>query len=110
MNKKYRVRNSDEFLEIIKYKHFYVCPSFTIYVKPRKEDHARIGLSVGKKMGKAHIRNRIKRQLRMMCTEIYSFDEDFDTIILVRPGYEKENYGNNKKYLESLHKKVKIYR
>lgn len=110
MKKEVRVRKSEEFVEIMKYKRFYSCPSFTLYVKPRKEDHARIGLSVGKKLGKAHVRNKIKRQVRMMCQEIYDFDENFDSIILVRAGYLKENYRNNKKVLETLHKKVKIYK
>lgn len=108
MKKEYRVRKSEEFAEIMKYKKFYACPSFTLYVKSRKEDHPRIGLSVGKKLGKAHVRNKIKRQVRMMVLETYSFEEKFDTIILVRQGYLVENYRNNKKCLESLIKKVKI--
>lgn len=104
----YRVRKSEEFLEIMKYKRFYANPAFTLYVKPRKEDHPRIGLSVGKKIGKAHVRNKVKRQIRMMVQEIYDFDENFDSIILVRGQYSEENYRNNKKRLETLYKKVKI--
>lgn len=110
VKKTYRIRKSEEFAEIMKYKKFYACPSFTLYVKPRKEDNARFGLSVGKKIGKAHMRNKVKRQVRMMCQEIFTFEENFDGIILVREGYLKENYRNNKKLLESLVKKVKIYR
>ena len=41
MKKEYRVKKSQEFAEIMNYKKFYTCPSFAIYVKPRKEDHAR---------------------------------------------------------------------
>ena len=108
MKREYRVRKNDEFPDIMNYKRFYFCPSFTLYIKPRKEDHARIGISGGKKLGKAHIRNKVKRQVRMMCTEIYNFDEKFDSIILVRQNYLKENYQKNKKCLETLYKKVKI--
>ena len=55
-----------------------------------------------------HICNKIKRQVRMMVQDIYSFEEKFDTIILVRVKYHEENYINNKKLLERLVKKVKI--
>ena len=44
----------------------------------------------------------------MMVQEIYTFEENFDTIILVRVKYHEENYINNKKLLERLVKKVKI--
>lgn len=108
MKKEYRVKKSDEFAEIMKYKKFYTCPSFVIYVKSRKENHARVGISVGKKLGNAVVRNKIKRQVRMMIQDIYNFEEEFDTIILIRIKYHEENYGNNKKLLERLVKKVKI--
>ena len=108
MKKQFRIKKSEEFAEIMGAKKFYTCPSFVIYVKPRKEDHARVGISVGKKMGKAVVRNKIKRQVRMMVQDIYSFEEKFDTIILVRVKYHEENYINNKKLLERLVKKVKI--
>ena len=74
----------------------------------KKEEHARVGISVGKKLGKAVQRNKIKRQVRMMVQEIYDFSENFDTIILVRVKYKEESYLNNKKLLERLVKKVKI--
>ena len=108
MKKEFRVKDTREFSEIMKYKRFYSSPSFVIYVKPRKMDHARVGLSVGKKMGNAVVRNKVKRQVRSMVREIYTFDENFDTIILARVKYHEENYTNNKKVLERLVKKVKI--
>ncbi len=108
MKKQFRVKDTREFAEIMNYKRFYSSPSFVIYVKPRKEEYARVGISAGKKLGKAVIRNKVKRQVRMMVQDIYSFEENFDTIILVRVKYHEENFANNKKLLERLVKKVKI--
>ena len=108
MKKKYRVCKNHEFSAIMKKKQFYACPAFVIYVKPRALDHARVGISVGKKLGNAVQRNRVKRQVRMMVDEIYDFNEEFDTVLIVRPKYDCENYLNNKKSLERLKKKVKI--
>ena len=108
MRKNYRIRKSQEFSEIIKNKHFYSSSVMTIYVREKKEDVCRIGISVKKKIGNAVVRNKVKRQVRMMVQELYTFDENFDTIILVRVKYHEENFANNKKLLERLVKKVKI--
>lgn len=108
MKKQFRIKKTQEFASIMQYKNYYASPSFTIYVKPREEENARVGISVGKKLGNAVIRNKIKRQVRMMCQEIFTFEEKFDTIILVRIKYNEESYINNKKCLERLVKKVKI--
>ncbi len=108
MKKQFRIKDTREFSQIMNCKQFYVSPSMVIYVKKRKEDWARVGLSVGKRMGNAVVRNKIKRQIREMVHELYTFDEEFDTIILVREQYRTENYINNKKCLERLLKKVKI--
>ena len=108
MRKELRIKKSQEFSDIIKYKRFYSSPVMTIYVKPKAQDVNRVGLSVGKKVGNAVIRNKVKRQLRMMVQEIYTFEENFDTIILVRSKFVEESYDSNKKVLEMLLKKVKI--
>lgn len=108
MKKEYRIKKSEEFSEIMRARNFYSSPVMTIYVKKKKEERNRVGLSVGKKVGNAVIRNKVKRQLRMMVQEIYTFDEKFDTIILVRDKFIQESYESNKKVLEMLLKKVKI--
>lgn len=40
---------------------------------------------VGKKLGNAVVRNKIKRQVRSMVDDCFDFNEAFDTIIIVRP-------------------------
>ena len=108
MKKKFRVKKAGEFQTIIQHKKFVSCPSFVLYVMERKEDHSRIGISVGKKLGNAVIRNKIKRQVRMMFQEVHDFDDNFDGILIVRQKYLDQSYENNKKDLERLIKKVKI--
>ena len=108
MRKELRIKKSQEFSSILQYKRFYSSPVMTIYVKPKALEQNRVGLSVGKKLVNAVIRNKDKRQLRMMVQETYTFEENFDTIILVRPKFVEESYISNKKVLETLLKKVKI--
>lgn len=108
MKKKFRVKKTEEFQKIISHKKYYSCPSFVLYVASRKEDNSRIGISVGKKLGNAVVRNKIKRQVRMMFQECYDFDVDFDGILIIRQKFSLQSYAENKKDLESLIKKVKI--
>ena len=97
MKKKYRVKKAGEFQTIIEHRKFVSCPSFVLYVKARKEEHSRIGISVGKKLGNAVVRNKTKRQVRMMFQEIYDFDENFDGILIVRKKFLEQSYSDNKK-------------
>lgn len=108
MRKEYRVRKNEEFADIMKHKRYLTSHAFVLYFKKKKENNARIGISVSKKLGNAVVRNKIKRQVRMMVQQMYHFQEDFDTIIIVRIKYKEENYENNKKDLERLYKKVRI--
>lgn len=108
MKKEFRIKKSQEFSEIMNAKRFYTCPAFVIYVKPKKLDHARVGISVGKKIGNAVMRNKVKRQVRMMLQELFDFNGFFDMILLVRVKYLEESYNTNKNCLEKLLKKVKI--
>ncbi|MFV0381065.1 MAG: ribonuclease P protein component [Breznakia sp.] len=108
MKKKYRIKSSIEFTSIIKYKNFYHREGIVLYVKPKKEVCSRIGITVKNKVGNAVIRNKVKRQIRMMVKEIYKFDEEFDSILLIKEKYLKNSYENNKNNLERLYKQVKI--
>ena len=47
-------------------------PYLVLYARRNREDINRVGITVSKKLGKAHIRNRIRRRLR----EIYRLNED----------------------------------
>lgn len=103
-----RVKKNEEFQDIIKLKRFVACPSFALYVKPKTGKYSRFGISCGKKMGNAVVRNKIKRQCRCMLRELDSGSYRFDGILMVRQGYQKFSYQDNKKHLESTLKKVKI--
>jgi ribonuclease P protein component len=108
MKKQFRVRNAQEFQSIISSKKFSANQSFVIYYKNKKEEQARVGISVGKKLGKATDRNVIKRQVRMMFQELLENPLDKDMICIIRAGYKMHSYKENKKLLENLVFKVNI--
>lgn len=107
MKKKYRVCKNYEFSSIIGRKHYIASSSFVCYYEERKEEeHARVGISVGKKLGNAVKRNKVKRQVRSMVDHLFDFQEGYDLILIVRPHYAHQSYAQNEK--ELLKNKARI--
>ena len=56
-----------------------------LYARKNRLDHNRVGITVSKKLGKAHIRNRVRRRFR----EVYRLHEEaflpgWDIVIVAR--------------------------
>lgn len=103
MKKKNRIRKAEEFQSVIHNGKKYVNRSFVFYAMPRKEEEARIGISLSKKIGHAVDRNLYKRQVRMMCQETIDFNSyQIDGVFILRFGYKSLSYEENKKNLKKL--------
>ena len=107
MRKNYRIRKSQEFSEIIKNKHFYSSSVMTIYVREKKEDVCRIGISVKKKIGNAVVRNKLKRQLRSIISK-NDYQNNFNCIIILGKGILAKNYQQMDNNLQDAFKKLNI--
>lgn len=107
MDKLHRVRKNEDFQTIIKDKKSVANSRFVVYYKSNNLNLLRVGISVCKKLGKAVIRNKIKRQVRMMAREVFDFNQSLDLVIIVRKNFLDYDYLNNKKELEYLRDKVK---
>jgi len=109
MKKEYRVKRNEEFQKIIAKHHSHANGSFVLYVNKANEQHARVGISVSKKLGNAVVRNKIKRQIREMIKHVVDFEScDKDLIVIARMGYLNLSFWDNEKNLENLYKKVII--
>ena len=103
MKKEYRIKKNQEFQSIIDAGKKKSNDSFVAYYQPKKDDQARVGITLSKKMGNAVERNHYKRQVRMMCQEILDFQSyPNDIILIVRKGYKNNRYSHNKNNLEKL--------
>lgn len=107
MEKKLRIKRSEEFQKIIENKKSDLNKEFVIYHQVKAMDNSRAGISVGKKLGNAVFRNKAKRQVRMMLQEILLEENySFDCVIIVRHKYFKQDYATNLHSLRKLFKTI----
>lgn len=107
MEKKYRLLKNQHFKNVISEGKNISNGQFFIYYMNREDfGTIRIGISVGKKLVRfAFARNRIKRQIRGMLTDIKK-DWAVDIVIMIRKKYLFNTYEENLSSL--LHLLMKI--
>ncbi|WP_455684460.1 ribonuclease P protein component [Thomasclavelia sp.] len=106
MKKEYRVKKNEDFSHIIKQKQSLANRSFIIYYLKNDLKHARIGISVSKKLGNAVVRNKIKRQVRVIIQQTIDFNDNYDYIVIVRNKYLDLDFKSNLDELKYLYKKI----
>lgn len=87
MKKTYRIKQEKEFQAVMNTRDSYANRNLILFIKPHNMyKHFRVGFSVGKKVGNAVCRNRIKRQLR---ASVYRLKDelptDLDFVLIARP-------------------------
>lgn len=87
------VRNSRDFDRIIAKGRYVKNNEFVIYYDENLTGNNRFGISVGKKIGNAVIRNYYKRIIRNICDSqknLYSNSKDY--IIILRKGCQEKSF------------------
>lgn len=107
MKKQYRIKKTEEFQKIIKKHPYSANKEYVVYYRNKQEQTSRFGISVGKKLGNAVLRNKVKRQVRNILSESIK-DNDYknDYIIIVRNKFLKNDFKTNKKSLLYLLNKI----
>lgn len=86
MKKKDRIKKESEFRKIIQKKDSYANRNLIVYINEKEGKHYRVGLSVGKKVGNAVQRNRVKRLLRQSLMNLSpKISDHYEFILIARP-------------------------
>ncbi|MBR3618027.1 MAG: ribonuclease P protein component [Acholeplasmatales bacterium] len=110
MKKQYRVKKNQEIELILKNKKYSSNQYFTLYKRTNPEtSHFRYAISVGKKIGNAVLRNKIKRQVTAIIDNLnLNLDSNTDVFIIVRPKVLEIDFNTMKSQLEYLFNKQKL--
>jgi ribonuclease P protein component len=85
------LKNSRDFDRIIKNNKPYKYKDYIIFIERNTNDVHKFGLSVGKKIGNAVNRNKVKRQLKSIIDK-KDYQNNFNCIIIVGKGINEKTF------------------
>ena len=101
------VKKNSDYNRIIKNNKPFKYKDYIIYIDKKEPSIYKFGFSVGKKIGNAVIRNRIKRQIKEIVSQ-NDYKNDFDCIIIVGKGILKLSFNEMSENLNFALKKLNL--
>ncbi|MDZ7836052.1 MAG: ribonuclease P protein component [Alkalibacterium sp.] len=112
MKKAWRVKTEADFQKVFHQGQSMANRQFVVYsIAKEGQTHFRAGLSVGKKMGNAVMRNAIKRKIRHCLIEFDQQDlirQDIDFIVIARKPVSEMDYHEVRKSLLHVFDRAQI--
>ena len=110
MKKSQRIKKNEDFQTVFKKGKSFANRQFVVYCLEKKEQQDfRIGLSVGKKVGNAVMRNQVKRYIRQAFLELKEDVKDgYDYVIIARIPAATLDFHEAKKSMEHVLKVAKV--
>lgn len=109
MKKENILKESYNFNRIINAFKPYKYKDYVIYIERVNQDNYKFGFSVGKKIGNAVIRNKIKRQLKSIVDKKV-YQKNFNCIIIVGKGILNRKYDEMQFNLLKAFENLDIYK
>ena len=107
VNKEHIVKNNIDFQRIIKNNRPYKYKEYILYIEKSNNNNYRFGFSVGKKIGSAVVRNKIKRQLKHIVAK-KDYQKSFNCIIIVNSNILNKSYHEMEQDLNLVLKKLEL--
>ena len=101
------VKKNLDFERIIKNSKPYKFRDYIIYLDNKTNNLNKFGISVGKKVGKAYLRNRIKRQIKTIIDK-NKYENGFNCIIIVGKKIIERSYDEMAENLQTALKHLNI--
>ncbi|MGL5255568.1 MAG: ribonuclease P protein component [Proteocatella sp.] len=106
-----RLKKDSDFKRVYNKGKSYGCKNLVLYYLPNGTDEFRVGFSISKKVGKAVVRNRIRRYLKESLIYYSPEGRGMDLIFIARVAAKESDFFDVKKSMGYLFKKtgLKIY-
>ena len=101
------VKENRDYNRIIKENKPFKYKDYVIYIDKKEPSIYKFGFSVGKKVGNAVTRNRVKRQIKAIVSQNH-YKNDFDCIIIVGKGILSRNFEEMRDNLNFALKKLNL--
>lgn len=110
MMKTVSIKRNYEFMRAYKKGKFFVGKFITLYIIKNNSSSNRLGITVGKKIGKSVTRNRIKRLIRenYRLLEVYTAD-GYDYVFVSRSSEKMPDFFDIKKEMKFLLKRLNVF-
>ena len=110
MKKVYRIKKNEDIEIILRKKNSYGNKNYVIYIAKNLEtNHFRLGMSVGKKVGNAVVRNKEKRRIKSVIKCFENNISNFDIFIVARPNSLNLTYKEKEESILKLLKLSKVW-
>lgn len=103
-----RIRKREDFSHVYRYKHSKANPYLVMYIR-KKQDTARFGFSISKKVGKAHVRNLYKRRMSEIVRLHWDGFSPYDVVVVARKPITSLNYHQLEEQFLDLAERSGIY-
>lgn len=111
MKRRFRLTKSADFQRVRRYGRSYAHPLVVLVVLPNDTGDLRIGIAVGRIIGNAVRRNRIKRQLRaVLSTYLEVLQPGGDLLFIARSSIREASYQQIQSAIDGVLTRAKVLR
>jgi len=107
MNREQHLTRTDQFATVYNQGRSWANQLLVMKTFPNGLELSRFGFSINKRVGKAVVRNRVRRRLRE-CVQSMPWKQGWDVVLIVRSTASNADYAEIRKALEQLNRRARM--